>query len=76
MSRLAGGSYPVMCGSVSVEKKATGGLSRSTSHTVYWPLRCGCRNTAKSRLQEPGPPRSQGLRTQGPPKAEPLAHRK
>lgn len=63
-------AYPVMLGSVSVEKRASGGLSRSMSHMVYCPLCLGWRNTDMSRLQGPWPPHSQGLSTQGPPKAE------
>lgn len=68
-------AYPVMCGSVSEEKRASGALSRSMSHVVYCPLCLGWRNTAMSRLQGPWPPHSQGLSTQGPPKAERLTQR-
>lgn len=64
------GAYPVMRGRVSVEKRVSGGLSRSMSHMVYCPLCLGWRNMAMSRLQAPFPPHSQGLSTHGPPKAE------
>lgn len=64
-----------MRGSVSVEKRASEGLSLSTSQMVYWPLCLGCRNTAMSRLQGPCSPCSQGLSTQGPPKDEPFTQR-
>lgn len=69
------GAYPVIRGSVSVEKRASGGLSRSTSLMVYCPLCLGWRNTAMSRLQGPWAPQSQGLSTQGPPKAERFTQR-
>ncbi|TNN69986.1 hypothetical protein EYF80_019859 [Liparis tanakae] len=65
-----------MRGNVSVEKRASGGSSRSVSHRAYCPLCLGWRNTAMSRLQGPGPPRSQGLSTQGPPKAELFTQKK